>query len=95
VGWGHGKFDQKDLQNAHYRLNTVLDIPGGETNEEKALELEKKKEESKKRCGACGGGILGSGFEKVSRLCCVMICCNLFLLTNSPILYHLYYGSLE
>jgi len=62
---------------------------------EKALELEKKKEESKKRCGACGGGILGSGFEKVSRLCCVMICCNLFLLTNSPILYHLYYGSLE
>jgi len=33
---------------------------------ERELELEKKKEESKKRCGACGGGILGSGFEKVS-----------------------------
>jgi hypothetical protein len=43
VGWGHGKFDQKDLQNAHYRLNTVLDIPGGETNEEKALKLKRSK----------------------------------------------------
>jgi len=54
---------------------------------ERAIELQKKKEESKKRCGACGGGILGSGFEKV-RLCC-LICCNLFLLTNSPISYHI------
>lgn len=43
MGWGHGKFDQKDLQNAHYRLNTVLDIPGGETNEEKALKLKRSK----------------------------------------------------
>lgn len=40
---------------------------------EKALKLEKKKEESKKRCGACGEGILGSGFEKVSKGC-ILIC---------------------
>ena len=54
---------------------------------ERELKLQKKKEESKKRCGACGGGILGSGFEKVrQRLCCVMICYNLFLLSDT--LYH-------
>ena len=43
AGWGHGKFSQADLSNAHYRLNTMLDIPGGETNTEKALQLKRSK----------------------------------------------------
>ncbi len=41
--WGHGKFSQEDLHNAYYRLNTMLDIPGGETDEQKALQLRRSR----------------------------------------------------
>mmetsp|Transcript_31370 Transcript_31370/g.46891 ORF Transcript_31370/g.46891 Transcript_31370/m.46891 type:complete len:608 (+) Transcript_31370:2-1825(+) len=41
--WGHGKFGQEDLQNAYYRLNTMLDIPGGELDEQKALQLKRSR----------------------------------------------------
>lgn len=43
MGWGHGKFTNHDLQHAHYRLNTILDIPGGERDYEKGLRLKKSK----------------------------------------------------
>ena len=42
-GWGHGKFSQNDLKHAFYRLNTVLDVPGGEQNYDKAMRLKKSK----------------------------------------------------
>ena len=43
TSWGHGKFNQADLQNAYYRLNTMLDVPGGEVDEQKALQLKRSK----------------------------------------------------
>lgn len=43
AGWGHGKFGPSDLKNAHYRLNTLLDVPGGEKNYEKGMALKKSK----------------------------------------------------
>eukprot|EP00804_Cyclotella_cryptica_P011402 CCRYP_016057-RA/>CCRYP_016057-RA protein AED:0.36 eAED:0.36 QI:0/0.5/0.66/1/1/0.66/3/284/375 len=41
--WGHGKFTSADLQTAYYRLNTLLDMPGGESDPEKALVLKRSK----------------------------------------------------
>ncbi|KAL7531450.1 hypothetical protein ACHAXR_004056 [Thalassiosira sp. AJA248-18] len=43
MGWGHGKFEQTDLKNAYYRLNTILDIPGGERDYDKRLRLKRSK----------------------------------------------------
>jgi len=43
TGWGHGKFDQGAVNNGHYRLNTMLDIPGGEKDPKKALVLKQSK----------------------------------------------------
>eukprot|EP00581_Thalassiosira_minuscula_P016018 CAMPEP_0183722950 /NCGR_PEP_ID=MMETSP0737-20130205/14737_1 /TAXON_ID=385413 /ORGANISM="Thalassiosira miniscula, Strain CCMP1093" /LENGTH=636 /DNA_ID=CAMNT_0025953197 /DNA_START=58 /DNA_END=1968 /DNA_ORIENTATION=- len=43
MGWGHGGFSPADLKHAYYRLNTVLDIPGGETDIDKALKLKRSK----------------------------------------------------
>jgi len=42
-GWGHGSFSNADLKNAFYRLNTILDVPGGEKNYEKGLALKRSK----------------------------------------------------
>ena len=41
--WGRGKFGQADMKNSYYRLNTILDIPGGEKNADKALRLKRSK----------------------------------------------------
>lgn len=41
--WGHGTFSHEDLHNAYYRLNTMLDIPGGEPDEQKALQLRRSR----------------------------------------------------
>mmetsp|Transcript_16144 Transcript_16144/g.29265 ORF Transcript_16144/g.29265 Transcript_16144/m.29265 type:complete len:636 (-) Transcript_16144:70-1977(-) len=43
TSWGHGKFGPSELKNAHYRLNTILDVPGGEKNYEKGLQLKRSK----------------------------------------------------
>jgi hypothetical protein len=41
--WGTGKFTNEDTKMSHYRLNTLLDIPGGEKDTEKALQLKKSR----------------------------------------------------
>mmetsp|Transcript_28980 Transcript_28980/g.61712 ORF Transcript_28980/g.61712 Transcript_28980/m.61712 type:complete len:627 (+) Transcript_28980:44-1924(+) len=43
TGWGHGDFSPAQVKNAHYRLNTMLDVPGGERDYDKALQLKKSK----------------------------------------------------
>eukprot|EP00584_Thalassiosira_punctigera_P003521 CAMPEP_0172529920 /NCGR_PEP_ID=MMETSP1067-20121228/3848_1 /TAXON_ID=265564 ORGANISM="Thalassiosira punctigera, Strain Tpunct2005C2" /NCGR_SAMPLE_ID=MMETSP1067 /ASSEMBLY_ACC=CAM_ASM_000444 /LENGTH=638 /DNA_ID=CAMNT_0013314053 /DNA_START=131 /DNA_END=2047 /DNA_ORIENTATION=+ len=43
MGWGHGKFGPSEVKNAYYRLNTMLDIPGGEKNYDKGLALKRSK----------------------------------------------------
>jgi len=42
--WGTGKFSQEDTRYAHYRLYTMLDIPGGEVDVEKARRLKRSKD---------------------------------------------------
>jgi hypothetical protein len=39
--WGTGKFSQDDIRISHYRLNTMLDTPGGEVDKEKALTMKR------------------------------------------------------
>ena len=41
--WGNGKFSQEDVRHSHYRLYTMLDIPGGEMDEQKAIWMRKSK----------------------------------------------------
>lgn len=41
--WGNGKFSQEDIRHSHYRLYTMLDIPGGEVDIQKALIMRKSK----------------------------------------------------
>jgi hypothetical protein len=41
--WGNGKFGQEDAQYAHYRLYTMLDIPGGEVDVEKANRMKRSR----------------------------------------------------
>ena len=44
TSWGRKFFfNQTDLRNGYYRLNTMLDIPGGEIDEQKALQLKRSK----------------------------------------------------
>jgi len=43
MGWGHGKFAPSEVKYGHYRLNTMLDIPGGEKDHEKGLRLKRSK----------------------------------------------------
>ncbi|KAL3807889.1 hypothetical protein ACHAXA_009653 [Cyclostephanos tholiformis] len=41
--WGTGKFSQEDTRYSHYRLYTMLDIPGGEVDVEKANRMKRSK----------------------------------------------------
>jgi hypothetical protein len=41
---------------------------------ERALAIQKKKEESATKCGACGDGVLGCGFEKFGTKFCSTKC---------------------
>ena len=50
----------KDRANEKKRLQKLED-----EKKERSLALQEEKEASKKKCGACGQGILGCGFEKV------------------------------
>jgi hypothetical protein len=41
--WGNGKFSPEDVRHSHYRLYTMLDIPGGEVDTQKAIQMRKSK----------------------------------------------------
>merc|ERR1719221_2163017 len=43
MGWGHGKFDSGAVRNGYFRLNTMLDVPGGETDPAKAREMKQSR----------------------------------------------------
>ncbi|KAL7438674.1 hypothetical protein ACHAXH_005501 [Discostella pseudostelligera] len=43
MSWGHGKFTTEDTQRSHVRLYTLLDIPGGDNDVNKALQLKKSR----------------------------------------------------
>ena len=43
MSWGTGKFTHEDTKMSHYRLNTLLDVPGGEKDINKAMQLKKSR----------------------------------------------------
>ena len=42
-GWGHGKFTAEEMAAGNARLKTMLDMPGGESDPEKALIMKRSK----------------------------------------------------
>ena len=41
--WGHGKFTPQEVKNSYWRLNTLLDMPGGEKDYDKGMQLKRSK----------------------------------------------------
>jgi len=41
--WGHGTFSAMDVKNSYWRLNTLLDMPGGESDQDIAMQLKQSK----------------------------------------------------